>query len=161
MSRHNISHETIIEAPIDAVWKELIAIDDWEWNRWTKLKATERPVEGNRGKLMASYEGDDKWQEFDFAFGPVSESSHLLTWRGSVGGGWLFSGYHTMQLESINEEKQTKLIHEEKFGGLLPMLGSGLPYKTLKRNYLLMNESLKETVEKKANNKNQKLTPPS
>ncbi|CAJ1962306.1 unnamed protein product [Cylindrotheca closterium] len=151
MSRHNISHETIIEAPIDLVWKELIAIDDWEWNRWTRLKATE-PVEGTSGKLMASYEGDDKWQEFDFTFGPVNESSHILTWQGSVAGGCLFSGYHTMQLESV-KEGQTKLIHKEQFGGLLPMIGAGLPYKTLNRNYLLMNESLKDNVEKKAKNK--------
>ena len=126
----------------------MIAIDDWEWNRWTKLKAT-APVEGTKGKLMASYEGDDQWQTFDFVFGPVSESSHLLTWMGSVGpSGCLFSGYHTMQLEALNE-KQTKLIHKEKFGGLLPMVGLGLPFKTLARNYRLMNESLKKTVEKK------------
>jgi len=39
MSRHNISHETLIKAPIDQVWKGLIAINDWEWNRWAKLKA--------------------------------------------------------------------------------------------------------------------------
>ena len=150
MSRHNISHETIIDAPIDLVWKELIAIDDWDWNKWTKLKAS-KPVEGTKGKLMASYEGDDKWQEYDFEFGPVSESTHLLTWKGAVAGGCLFSGYHTMQLESVNN-KQTKLIHQEQFRGMLPAIGLGLPYKTLKRNYLLMNESLKETVEKKVQN---------
>ena len=150
MSRHNIVHETIIEAPIESVWKEVINIDDWEWNRWTKLKCAKGPIEGNKGKLLACYEGNDEnWQEFDFEFGPVNESQHLLTWLGNVGpGGCLFSGYHTIELEIINKD-QTKLIHQEKFGGLLPLLGLGLPYTTLDRNYRRMNESLKATVEKK------------
>eukprot|EP00579_Thalassiosira_antarctica_P007363 CAMPEP_0201882600 /NCGR_PEP_ID=MMETSP0902-20130614/14299_1 /ASSEMBLY_ACC=CAM_ASM_000551 /TAXON_ID=420261 /ORGANISM="Thalassiosira antarctica, Strain CCMP982" /LENGTH=148 /DNA_ID=CAMNT_0048411173 /DNA_START=114 /DNA_END=560 /DNA_ORIENTATION=+ len=148
MSRFNISHETIINAPVDRVWKELIAIDDWNWNRWTKLKA-ETPTEGVKGKLLASYEGDEVWKEFDFQFGRVSESEYLLTWIGSVGPkGCLFSGNHTMQLERMNEN-ETRLIHREEFGGALPKIGLGLPYKTLDRNYLLMNESLKQCVEKK------------
>jgi hypothetical protein len=33
------------------------------------------------------------------------------------------------------------------FSGLLPILGIGLPYKKLDRNYLLMNEALKAHVE--------------
>ena len=99
---------------------------------------------------MASYEGNDKWTEFDFQFGPVNESEHLLTWMGSVGPkGWVFSGYHTMQLEATVNENETRLIHKEEFGGILPKLGLGLPYKTLDRNYLLMNESLKQCVEGK------------
>eukprot|EP00571_Detonula_confervacea_P013082 CAMPEP_0172309982 /NCGR_PEP_ID=MMETSP1058-20130122/11040_1 /TAXON_ID=83371 /ORGANISM="Detonula confervacea, Strain CCMP 353" /LENGTH=152 /DNA_ID=CAMNT_0013022713 /DNA_START=100 /DNA_END=558 /DNA_ORIENTATION=+ len=152
MSRYNISHETIIQAPVDRVWKELISIDDWSWNRWTKLKA-EKPVEGVKGKLLASYEGNEQWKEFDFQFGPISESEHILTWVGSVGPkGCLFSGYHSMQLEPVNES-ETRLIHREDFGGILPKLGFGLPYKTLDRNYLLMNESLKQCVEEKCQSK--------
>mmetsp|Transcript_35385 Transcript_35385/g.60111 ORF Transcript_35385/g.60111 Transcript_35385/m.60111 type:complete len:149 (-) Transcript_35385:281-727(-) len=148
MSRFNISHQTIINAPVNDVWKELIAIDSWNWNRWTKLKA-ETPAEGVKGKLLASYEGNEQWKEFDFQFGRVSEAEYLLSWLGSVGPkGCLFSGHHAMQLEIINES-QTRLIHREEFGGLLPNLGLGLPYKTLNRNYLLMNESLKNYVEEK------------
>lgn len=149
MSRQNISHETIIHAPIERVWKELIAIDDWQWNRWTRLQA-DKVVEGTKGTLLACYEGDNtNWKEFQFEFGPISESQHLLTWFGRVGpGGCLFSGYHTMQLESINgKSEETKLIHKEVFGGILPMIKLGLPFETLNRNYLLMNESLKATVE--------------
>merc|ERR1712226_436712 len=101
------------------------------------------------GKLKASYEGDDQWQTFDFTFGEVDHTAHSMNWFGKVGGGWLFSGDHTMSLEVIEEGKKTRLIHTEKFGGILPALGLGLPYKTLNRNYLLMNNSLKEFVEKK------------
>jgi hypothetical protein len=148
MSRWNISHTTDIDAPIDAVWKALIDINDWEWNKWTKLVAKEA-VTGSCGTLKASYEGDDTWETFDFQFGEVSEEKHLLTWTGSVGpSGCLFTGHHTMQLEVIDSNK-TRLIHEDRFGGLLPLFGMGLPYKTLDRNYLFMNEELKKYVERK------------
>ena len=50
-----------------------------------------------------------------------------------------------MKLEILSEN-QTRLIHSEKFGGLLPALGLGLPYETLDKNYLLMNENLKKFV---------------
>ena len=145
-----ISHETMINAPADNIWKEIIAIDDWEWNKWTRLKA-ERPEEGIKGQLKASYDGNNNWKQFDFTFGPVDESQYLLTWVGSIGPkGCIFYGYHTMQLEVVNDT-ETKLIHREEFGGLLPKLGLGLPYKKLDRNYLLMNEELKQCVEEKYN----------
>jgi hypothetical protein len=41
----------------------------------------------------------------------------------------------------------TKIEHKEVFSGLLPILGIGLPYKKLDRNYLLMNKALKAHVE--------------
>jgi len=104
MSRWNISHTTEIDAPIDKVWSALIDIDDWHWNKWTRLEASEAST-GTKGKLKASYEGDDQWETFDFEFGPVSEKEHLLSWQGSVGPkGSLFSGqHHSMQLEAIDK----------------------------------------------------------
>ena len=147
-SCHNISHETLIDAPVEKVWEAIVSIDDWEWNKWTKLVANSGAKTGEKGKLKASYEGDDKWETFDFAFGEVNEDKHLLEWEGSVAGGILFKGRHHMRLEAAMPN-QTRLEHKEKFGGLLPMLGLGLPYKTLDRNYLLMNEALKEHVETK------------
>ena len=159
-SRHDILHSTEISAPIETVWKELIAIDGWEkWNKWTILipdgedKAT--PVAGASGKLYASFDEkeNEQWKKYDFTFGRVNDFEHVLTWFGSAGpSGCLFSGYHTTRLESISP-KRTRLIHQELFGGVLPMLGLGLPYKKLRRNYLLMNEALKRHVENKVASK--------
>jgi hypothetical protein len=143
-----IKHITEIKAPIDAVWEVLFDIDDWKWNKWTRLEA-EEASEGTQGKLKASYEGNDEWSTYDFTFGEVSADNHVLQWCGNIGpSGCLFSAYHTMKLEVIDKD-QTRLIHSEKFGGILPALNLGLPFETLDRNYLLMNESLKEYIENK------------
>jgi len=160
-----IEHVTIIHAPIETVWKALLDVNDWSWNKWTKLEAG-TPAVGLQGTLMAYYEGNDKdWQAFAFEFAEVDSKSHTLAWKGSVGpfDGCLFHGYHTMRLVvpstrtttttttvSTNAPNETKLIHTEVFGGLLPILRLGLPYSKLDRNYRLMNEALKEFVETKS-----------
>jgi len=147
-----IEHVTIIEAPIQDVWKALIKVNEWSWNKWTRLEVQFgiNPATGVKGKLKACYEGNDKdWQTFDFEFAAVDPSNHLLAWQGAVAGGYLFKGYHTMKLEKVpSERNQTKLIHREVFSGLLPILKLGLPYAKLDRNYRLMNEALKEHIEK-------------
>ncbi len=143
-----------IDAPIDDVWQALIDLNDWQWNRWTRLEAEQPPERGIKGKLHTSYAGDDHWQTFSFEFGEVNHETHLLSWFGEVGpGGSLFRGEHSMQLQAINAgedgKPQTRLIHRERFSGLLPLLRLGLPYKQLDKNYLLMNQALKEFVEEK------------
>lgn len=148
MSRWNIEHLTDINVPIDVAWKALVDIDNWEWNLWTRLDAPHAKT-GVPGKLRARYEGDadDDWKTFDFCFDEVSEEKHLLAWKGSIVGGMLFSGKHHMRLTELEPGKSCQLAHVEKFSGLLPMLGLGLPFKTLDRNYLLMNEALKKSLE--------------
>jgi hypothetical protein len=145
-----IEHVTIIDAPLTTVWKTLLDVNDWRWNKWTRLEAGV-PAVGLKGTLRACYEGDDKdWQTFTFEFAEVDSDSHILAWKGSLAGGCLFSGYHTMKLEEVSENKTTRLIHTEVFGGLLPALWLGLPYVKIDRNYRLMNEALKEHVERSA-----------
>jgi hypothetical protein len=81
-SRWNIEHVSVIDAPIDKVWSELVKIDEWEWNKWTKLEA-ESATTGTAGKLKAAYDGDDRWETFDFNFGEVNKDTHLLEWGGA------------------------------------------------------------------------------
>lgn len=144
-----IQHVTLINAPVEIVWKTILDVNDWRWNLWTRLEAG-MPAVGLKGTLKACYEGNNQdWQFFEFEFAEVDSNTHTLAWKGEVGpfGGCLFQGYHSMKLEQVNA-KQTKLVHTEVFGGFLPMLRLGLPYTKLDRNYRLMNESLKEHVEK-------------
>ena len=148
-SRWDIKHVTDINAPIEQAWDHLVDIDNWDWNLWTRLEAAEVKA-GTKGKLKASVNGDDrKWETFDFEFGPVVRDDHIMTWFGKVGPkGSLFQGYHTMELQKTGD-KTTRLIHKEVFGGLLPLLGLGLPYKKLNENYLKMNMAFKDYVEAK------------
>ncbi len=147
-----IEHITTINAPIEEVWEKLIDIQTWKtWNKWTLLNA-DGAVTGTNGKLMASFDGNDEWKSFDFTFGEVDSQTHTLCWFGSVGPrGCLFHGYHTMKLEEIKCKNDgpsaTRLIHTEKFHGILPRFGMGLPYQKLNRNYQLMNEALKTSIE--------------
>jgi len=153
------------EDGLKSVWNAIVDIDDWKWNKWTRLEAS-KVVEGIRGKLHASYEGNDKFETFDFTFAEVNHEDHILSWTGSLGpGGCLFRGYHSMKLELIStdasDESKNKMqhsdlktnmqtiriTHTEEFSGMLPFLWIGLPYKILNRNYRLMNESLKDFVE--------------
>jgi len=147
-----IEHVTIIDAPIQTVWKALVDVNDWSWNKWTRLEAG-APAVGLKGTLRACYEGNDQdWQTFPFEFAEVDPDHHVLAWKGSVLGGCLFKGHHTMRLEKFGSSEKapkTKLIHTEVFGGILPKIHLGLPYTKLERNYRLMNESLKEFVESK------------
>eukprot|EP00979_Chaetoceros_neogracilis_P004449 scaffold787_cov285-Chaetoceros_neogracile.AAC.13 len=145
-ARHNIDHQTQINAPIAKLWAAMIDIDHWEkWNKWTTLEAIEAKA-GVSGKLHACYEGDGKWEDFDFTFGEVDEVTHTMAWFGKVAGGFLFHGQHQMRLEAVSPTV-TLLVHQEEFSGLLPALNAGLPYAKLRRNYLLMNEALKAHVE--------------
>jgi hypothetical protein len=147
-----IEHVTTIDAPIDDVWRHLVDVNDWSWNRWTQLEAG-TPAIGLKGTLRACYDGNNKdWVTFPFEFAEVDPDHHVLAWKGSVGpfGGCLFRGYHTMRLEKTTTDNgvhRTSLIHTEVFDGLLPFLRVGLPYAKLDRNYRLMNEGLKEHVE--------------
>ena len=147
LSRWDISHTTDINAPIELAWDQLVDINSWDWNLWTRLEADEVKA-GIKGKLKAPVKGEDReWETFGFEFGPISRNDHILTWFGKVGpGGFLFHGYHTMQLERIDDTR-TRLIHKEVFRGLLPALGYGLPYKLLKENYLKANLAFKRHVE--------------
>merc|ERR1719223_1672537 len=133
-----IEHVTIIHAPSETVWKDLVNVHDWSsWNHWTRLDiiidsddddddddvdAKTKPSVGLPGKLRACYEGNDaNWQTFDFEFAEVDAKHHVLAWKGAVAGGCLFSGYHTMRLEAHNDDgnnnnnNNTKLIHTEVF----------------------------------------------
>jgi hypothetical protein len=143
-----IETSLIIHAEIEPLWAALIDIEHWEWNRWTRLEAPE-VREGVKGTLRASYEGDEIWQKFPFSFGEIDPDKHLLSWKGSVGGGLVFSGHHHMRLETVGAG-WTRLEHNEVFGGLAPLLGVGLPFAKLGRNYRLMNEALKSHIEDRA-----------
>ena len=109
------------------------------------------PNQSPKCKMRASFKGDDEWVEYDCILAEVDPKTYTLSWSGSVAGGCLFSGYHTMRLETvhIDNSEWVRLTHTEKFGGILPALSLGLDYNIWwNKNYLLlMNTSFKSCVE--------------
>jgi hypothetical protein len=99
--------------------------------------------------LKASFKGDDEWVEYDCILAEVNPKTHTLSWTGSLAGGCLFSGSHTMRLEAvhIDDSDWVRLTHTENFGGILPAVWLGMDYNQLNKNYLLMNTSFKSFIE--------------
>jgi hypothetical protein len=75
------------------------------------------------------------------------ELNKEFRWKGKLGITGIFDGEHYFILESLDKDI-TKLIHGEKFSGLLvPLVGKMLD-KT-KKGFQLMNESIKNECERK------------
>jgi|ERR1719354_190833 len=145
-----IEHITDIKGNIDEAWNALSDLSSWEWNKWTRLEP-ESLTTGAKCKMRASFKGDDEWVEYDCVLAEVNPKTYTLSWSGSVAGGCLFSGFHTMRLETvqIDDSEWVRLTHTETFGGILPVLWLGLDYNVLNENYLLMNRGFKSFIEKR------------
>jgi hypothetical protein len=149
-----IEHITEIHAPIEKVWEALIDIDNWDWNKVFRLEA-DKVAAGLKGTLKVASEGKNgvEWESFECTFGDMMDpESYTLHWTGSVGvTGCLFRGNHIMKLEVIKKigcSSFTQLHHSEDFDGILPHLNLGYDYEQVNKNYLLVNEALKDFVEK-------------
>lgn len=68
-----------------------------------------------------------------------------FAWKGNVLFPGLFDGEHFFRLEQAGQD-QTRLIHGEKFSGILVPLLKGL-LKDTASGFELMNKALKERVE--------------
>ena len=112
-----------------------IKLKDWSWNkRWTRIDA-DKVESGTKAEMRASYEGNGKWQACDCEIDEVGSIRPIRC---------LFYGYHTMKLDIEGDgEPRSRLLHTEKFVGLLPTLKLGLPFHTLIRNYGLVEHGLK------------------
>eukprot|EP00732_Lithocolla_globosa_P006468 Lithocolla_globosa_v1_NODE_7539_length_933_cov_5.620729.p1 type:complete len:263 gc:universal NODE_7539_length_933_cov_5.620729:810-22(-) len=139
-----IKHEIDVDAPIEKVWETLTNLNEWDkWSKWTKFEMKSISP-GVNGKMFMSFDGNDKWKSFDFTLREVDKENHLLRWGGGLGP--IFQGNHWFKLTSNGDK--THVFHSEQFSGLAPALGKGMPYAKMDRNYRLINEKLKEYVEK-------------
>ena len=69
-----------------------------------------------------------------------------LRWRGNLGIPGLFDGEHSFVLEAI-DARRSRLIHSERFSGLLIPIFSWLAAKQTERAFEAMNMALKARVE--------------
>lgn len=140
MKTKQIQTEILIHASIEKVWKQLTDFNSYpEWNPFVKLLTGEVKV-GEQIKINLP----------GMSFKPtvlVLDKEKELRWLGHLGFKGVFDGEHYFVLEAHGDH--TKLIHGEKFKGILvPVMGQKNFDKT-EAGFKSMNQALKARCEKK------------
>ncbi len=136
---HSIRTEVVIEANPEAVWAVLTDFASHaEWDPF--LVAVEgKPTLGSR--LAVRFHNGTTFRP------TVTEASEgrALEWLGKLFLSGLFDGRHRFEL--IPEQDRTRLIHSERFSGLLvPLLKRML--SDAERGFRAFNTALKQRVER-------------
>jgi len=113
--RHEIRTETVLDAPPADVWRALTDLDGHaEWDPFV-VQATGTVAVGERLHLRMQPPGGRA-----MSFRPVVtevQPERVLEWLGRLGVPGLFDGRHRFEL--VPEGDGTRLVHSERFSGLL------------------------------------------
>ena len=140
----SIETEIEIEAPADAVWKELANTEAYaDWNPFV------RRISGNLkvGEFLQVTVGADGNTQMDFT--PevlVASENQELRWVGRLGFKGIFDGEHYFILEET-DRGTTVFRHGENFTGLLGYPLIGLIREDTHNGFVAMNEALKARAE--------------
>jgi hypothetical protein len=138
-----IKTEIIINAPKEKVWEVLTDFEAYgEWNPF--IVSIEGKGEVGK-KLKNTMVNGDKTNVFKPEIKKFEVNQHF-EWLGSIPLG-LFTGRHYFILEDLGNN-QTKLIHGEKFGGLLRGMIMKQIGESTQQSFINMNRALKERTEK-------------
>jgi hypothetical protein len=140
-----IKTEIIIDATAQAVWEKLVDLDNYHtWNPFiTRASGNYFPS----SKINITIALGDKEQKFKPKVGMVVTNKYF-EWRGSLPIPGLFIGNHYFQIEKLADGK-VKLIHGERFKGLLCNAVFNKIGKDTEDGFKKMNEALKKQLEKK------------
>lgn len=138
-----IKTEIIINASREKIWEVLTDFEQYpKWNPFV-VRIEGKPIKGTR--LKNTLQNGDK----QFQFKPIVTTAvpgKSFAWLGSVLVKGIFDGHHSFELEDVGNG-QVKLIHSEKFSGIL----SGFLLKKIgadtRNNFVKFNEALKNRVE--------------
>lgn len=142
-SKH-ISTEITIDAPVEAVWAELMDFPRYpEWNHFIK-KVSGEIKKGSTLEVTFHVKGSDP-----VVFTPEIkeyEVNNVFQWEGRLFMPGIFTGKHTFQLVKI-DPKKTLLVQKEDFNGILVPFFN---FKSTIEGFTLMNKEFKKRVESKA-----------
>jgi len=134
--------EVVFDAPKEKVWKVLIDTDKYtEWNPFITSVKGEIKKGAQITNVMIN-------QGKETTFTPIITTFieyEKLEWLGSGLGG-MFKGNHYFNLTETKEGK-TKMLHGEKFSGLLSGLIMQMIGEDTHANFELMNKAMKKRVE--------------
>jgi len=137
--------EVEVDAPPSRVWAVLSNFAQYtEWNPFIQ-KAEGEPLEGTQLTIHLFPPGGKPMVFKPTVLKAVADTE--LRWLGRFLFPGVFDGEHIFALESLDSGKRTKLVHKEKFRGILvPLLAGSLDTHT-RRGFEAMNQALKKRVE--------------
>lgn len=134
--------EVVFDAPKEKVWEVLTDTDNYtEWNPFIISVKGEMKLGAQITNVMLNQGKENTFTPVITVF----DEYKSLEWLGSGIGG-TFKGNHYFKLTEIKDGK-TKLLHGEKFSGLLSGLIMQMIGKDTHANFELMNEAMKKRVE--------------
>lgn len=140
-----IETEILIEADPEKVWSILTDFENHpKWNPFIKAITGEKEI-GKKLTVSIKPPGGN-----GMTFKPIVTSfkeNLEFSWKGTLGFQGIFDGEHYFQLIG-QENNRTKLIHGERFSGILVTL-MGKALDNTKEGFELMNKSLKIESEKR------------
>lgn len=141
----NIETQILINAPIQKVWAEFVATDQYSiWNPFIKLLKGELK-NGEQLSVLIQSNPNKKGMEFQpivQSFIPLQE----LVWKGHLFVKGLFDGEHYFRFEEIDANR-TRFIHGENFSGLLSTVLLKMIGNETEQGFQNMNIALKKLVE--------------
>ncbi len=134
--------EVIFNGPKEKVWEVLVDTDKYsEWNPFIIMSKGEMKKGAQITNVMVN---QGKKITFTLIITDFKEYESLA-WLGS-GLGRMFKGNHYFQLTQL-EDGTTKMLHGEKFSGLLSGLIMQMIGEESHANFELMNKAMKKRVE--------------
>ncbi len=132
-----------IAASPDEVWQVLTAFSQYDrWNPFVR-SIVGQAKKGERLSVEVAQSGSKVMRFRPLVL--VADPSRELRWIGRFVMPGLFDGEHYFTLKT--EHQGTRLIHGEKFTGIIPMLlGDGF-LAQMQLNFNAMNTALKQEVE--------------
>ena len=143
-SKQEIQTDIDIAASPNSVWNHLVGFSHYpEWN--PLIKSLSGPLtEGGQLHMTIQPQGGDA-MDFEAEMLAV-KADEELRWLGGFLIPGLFDGEHYFIIEEISEE-EVRLVHGEKYRGILPMLLLSSIETGTRQGFEAMNEALKNRAE--------------
>jgi hypothetical protein len=142
----NLETTIIINSSTSEVWNKLVDFKAYNsWNPFIKsISGTAIEQESIEVVMQLKNKKPQTFKPVILKFAKDKE----FRWIGSLGLKSIFSGEHYFKLERISNNK-TKLIHGERFGGILSGLIMKMIGKETEIGFKEMNEAIKNELENK------------
>ncbi len=138
-----VSAETEIDAPAEAVWRVLTDLD--QFHAWNPFIRDARGDTSIGGEVHVRVRPSMRVPLHFRANITTSEPPHELRWHGHLLADWLASGEHVFSIEQIDDD-HVRFVQRETFSGVLPWLAARLLAREARRGFVAMNRALDARV---------------